>query len=184
MELNNSINKQQSPNFGMALVIEKKAQPFIEALPSAERKYLHELGKRIKGSRNDINILEDGKVSLTYRPKASEIRLVNDENREAIKAADKAKNKKLKSEATVGEKVALGWDGIKTMAKALKTSWSFGKSKFMRNLQANEVVQQFLDRADAMEARIAARIAQKDAAAKKETEKLMSEFGGKIKSKN
>lgn len=179
MELNNSINRQQSPNFGMALVIDKKAGKFIESLPSVERKYLHELGKRIKGSRNDINILEDGKVTLTYRLKASEIRLVNDENREAIKAADKAKDKKFQSEITLGEKVDMAWDGIKTLAKAAKIKMSIGKSKFMKRLQVKEAFQAQCDRADAMAERIDARLAQKDVAAKKETESLMSEFGKK-----
>ena len=178
--MNNSINRQQySPNFGMALNITKKAQPFIESLPSAERKYLHELGDRIKGSRNDINILEDGKVSLTYRPKASDIRLVNDSNREAIKAADKAKDKKFKQEMTTGEKVDMTIDGIKTIVKAAKIKLSLGKSKFMKRLQINEAFQAQCDRADAMEERITARVAQKDAAAKKDAESLISEFGEK-----
>ena len=180
MELKNSINNQQlSPNFGMALHISKKAEPFIESLPSAERKYLHDLGKRIRDSRNDINIDEMGKVSLTYRPKASEIRLVNDENREAIMAADMARNKKFKQEMTAGEKVDLTLDGIKTLAKAAKIRLSLGKSKFMKRLQINELFQAQCDKADAMEERIAARISQKDAAVKRDTQNLMSEFGEK-----
>lgn len=180
MELNNFINRQQvSPNFGMALNIKKGAEPFIKSLPAEEHKYLHELGNRIKYSRNDINILKDGKVTVTYRPKADEIRLVNDENREAIKAADKAKNKRLKQEATFGEKVDMAWDAIKTTAKCAKITWSLGKSKFMRKLQVGEALQALLDRADAMEERIASRIAEKDAAAKLDTEKLIAEFGEK-----
>ena len=179
MELNNSINKQQSPNFGMALVIDKKAGKFIESLPSVERKYLHELGNRIKGSRNDINILEDGKVTLTYRPKASEIRLVNEENREAIKAADKAKDKKFQSEITLGEQVDMAWDGIKTLAKAAKIKLSLGKSKFMKRLQVKEAFQAQCDRADAMQAVVEGRIASKEDFARKETNRLMSEFGKK-----
>ncbi len=179
MELNNSINKQQSPNFGMALVITKKAQPFIESLPIKERQYLHELGKRIKGSRNDINILEDGKVSLTYRPKASDIRLVSDGNREAIAAADKAQIKKFKNEMTFGEKVDIAVDEVKTLVKAAKIKLSAGKSKFMKRLQVNEAFQSLSDRADAMEERITARVAKKDAVAKKDTESLMAEFGEK-----
>ena len=179
MELNSSINRQQSPNFGMALVITKKAEPFIEALPAKERKYLHELGNRIKDSRNDINILEGGKVSLTYRPKSSEIRLVSDENREAIKAADIAKNKKFREEITAGEKFDMALDGIKTLAQAAKIKLSLGKSKFMKNLQVKEAFQAASDRADAMEERITARVALKDAAAKKDAESLMAEFGEK-----
>ena len=178
--MNNSINRQQySPNFGMALVITKKAQPFIESLPSAERKYLHELGNRIKGSRNDINIGEGGKISLTYRPKASDLRLVNDENRAAIEAADKAKKKKFQSEMTLGEKVDIAVDDLKTLIKAAKIKMSVGKSKFMKRLQVTEAFQASFDRADAMEAKLAARIAQKDDAAKKDVESLMAEFGEK-----
>lgn len=178
--MNNSINRQQySPNFGMSLVIAKKAEPFIESLPAKERKYLHELGKRIQGSRNDINILEDGKVSLTYRPKASDIRLVSDGNREVIDAADKAKYKKFQKEITLGEKVDIAVDDLKTLIKAAKIKMSVGKSKFMKCLQVNEAFQALSDRADAMEERIAARVAKKDAAAKKDAESLMAEFGEK-----
>ncbi|MCR5266287.1 MAG: hypothetical protein K6E29_06810 [Cyanobacteria bacterium RUI128] len=178
--MNNSINRQQySPNFGMALVITKKAEPFVESLPKKERQYLRELGKRIKGSRNDINIEENGAVSLTYKPKASEIRLVSDENREAVKAADKAKEKRFKNEMTFGEKVDMTIDDIKTLAKVAKIKLSLGKSKFMKRLQINEALQAQWDRADAMEERITARIAQKDAAAKKDAESLMAEFGEK-----
>ena len=83
--MNNSINNQQySPNFGMALVIAKKAEPFIESLPSAERKYLHELGKRIKGSRNDINILEECLEHLrTLKDTWKEIMKINKEKKNA-----------------------------------------------------------------------------------------------------
>lgn len=88
----------------MALNISKKATPFIESLSTKERQYLNELGQRIKGSRNDINIDEFGKVKLTYRPKASEIRLVNDSNREAINAEKKFKNKNVFRQIKIHER--------------------------------------------------------------------------------
>ena len=179
MELNNSINKQQSPNFGMALVITKKAQPFIEALPSAERKYLHELGKRIKGSRNDINILEDGKVSLTYRPKASEIRLVNDENRAAIEAEDKIKREKFKKELNPDEKIYKILEDFKTIKNVLKIKLFSRESKFMKRLKTAEELQKASDRDDALQIVVEKRIASKDDIAKKDAESLMAEFGEK-----
>ena len=179
MELNNSINKQQSPNFGMALVIEKKAQPFIESLPSAERKYLHELGKRIKGSRNDINILEDGKVTLTYRPKASDIRLVNDGNRAAFEAEDKIKREKFKKELNPDEKIYKILEDFKTIKNVLKIKLFSRESKFMKRLKIAEELQKASDRDDALQIVVEKRIASKDAAAKKDAESLMSEFGEK-----
>ncbi len=179
MKLNNSIDKQQSPNFGMALVIEKKAQPFIESLPAKERQYLHELGKRIKGSRNDINILEDGKVTLTYRPKASEIRLVNDENRAAIEAEDKIKREKFKKELNPDEKIYKILEDFKTIKNVLKIKLFSRESKFMKRLKTAEELQKASDRDDALQIVVEKRIASKDDIAKKETEKLMSEYGEK-----
>ena len=179
MKLNNSINKQQSPNFGMALNIAKKAQPFVESLPSEERKYLHELGKRIKDSRNDINILEDGKVSLTYRPKASEIRLVSDENRAAIEAEDKIKREKFKKELNPDEKIYKILEDFKTIKNVLKIKLFSRESKFMKRLKTAEELQKASDRDDALQIVVEKRIASKDDIAKKETEKLMSEYGEK-----
>ena len=178
--MNNSINKQQySPNFGMALVITKKAEPFIESLPSAERKYLHELGKRIKGSRNDINIGENGAISLTYKPKASDIRLVSDENRAAIEAEDKIKREKFKKELNPDEKIYKILEDFKTIKNVLKIKLFSRESKFMKRLKTAEELQKASDRDDALQIVVEKRIAQKDAAAKKDAENLMSEFGEK-----
>jgi len=175
--MNNSINNQQSPNFGMALVIAKKAEPFIESLPVKERQYLHELGNRIKGSRNDINILEGGKVSLTYRPNASEIRLVSDENRAAIEAEDKIKREKFKKELNPDEKIYKILEDFKTIKNVLKIKLFSRESKFMKRLKTAEELQKASDRDDALQIVVEKRIASKDDIAKKETEKLMSEFG-------
>ena len=178
--MNNSINQHQySPNFGMALNIAKKAQPFIESLPSEERKYLHELGKRIKDSRNDINILEDGKVSLTYRPKASEIRLVNDENRAAIEAEDKIKREKFKKELNPDEKIYKILEDFKTIKNVLKIKLFSRESKFMKRLKTAEELQKASDRDDALQIVVEKRIASKDDISKKDAESLMAEFGEK-----
>ena len=79
----------------------------------------------------------------------------------------------------MGEKVDIAVDDLKTLIKAAKIKMSIGKSKFMKRLQVNEAFQALSDRADAMEERIAARVAKKDAAAKKDAESLMAEFGEK-----
>lgn len=179
MEINNSFNRQCSPNFGMALNISKKAEPFVQSLPQKERKYLDSVGQRIKNSRNDINIGEKGDISLTYQPKASDIRLVSDENRAAIEAADKAKRKKFNQEITTGERVDKFLNDVKTLGNVLKIKLFSRESKFMKRLKVSEEWQKAFDRDDALQAQVEKRIAAKDNIAAKETENLMSKYGEK-----
>ena len=117
-----------------------------------------------------------GKVSLTYRPKVGDLKLVSNSNAAAAKAEEKAMHKKFKREMTAGEKVDMVLDEIKTLVKVAKIKLSVGKSKFMKNLQVNETIQAHLDRADAMEEKITARVTKKDIAAKKDAASLIAEF--------
>lgn len=179
MEVRNSINNQQlSPNFGMALYVKKGAEPFLESLAKGEREYVKALGQRIKGSRNNIDINECGKVSSSWTPKASDISLtMSDADRKANKAAQKLAKKKFNSEKTIGESVDMTVIQFKSLVNAAKKWCSFGKSKFMRNLQAHEELQKGYDKVDAIGEKIQERVAQKDAAAKEEAKAIIEEFG-------
>ena len=178
MEVRHSLT-QSNQNFGMALIIDKKAEPFIESLSAKERQYIRQLGERIKNSRNHINIGKGGSISLSYEPKASEIRLINESERAAIEAEDKAFEKKLNAEMTFKEKVDNAKYFIKSIFKFIKIKMSLGKSKFMRELQINEDAQKAIDRDDELTDMLKARLETKNLANKEDTQKLMSEFGDK-----
>ena len=180
MNLNVSYNQQQvSPNFGMAVKIKPKAQPFLEMLPMEERQYIRDLGNKIKKSRNHIHIGEGGKVYNSYEPKASEIRIVNPENRAEVDAERKAEAKRLKSMVTKEDRKENLKQDAKTLWNIVKIKLNPRKSKFMKDIQVAEQIQASCDRADAFDGVLRTRLAQRDAAAKADTKKLISQFGEK-----
>lgn len=183
MEIQYSMNTPKStPNFGMSMRIKPEAEQFIAGLPTKEREYLRTLGKRIAHSRNNIDIDEAGKVSNSWTPRANEMKIVADSEKEAVEAADKLRAKRIKKEMTAGEKFDLFLYNAGALARFVKHKASFWKSKFMRDLQACEEMQKVCDFSDNVHDVVAARLEIKDAMAAKDAKNIISEFGNSFSS--
>ena len=171
-----SVGTTSSPNFGMALRIDPKAEDFIKALPAKERAYLRSLGKKIANSRNNIDIIgANGNVSYSYSP--TKVLLTGTESEaEAWVKEQELFNKRVKKEVSIGEKFELVVDAIETLFKVLAIKLSFWKSKFMRSLQIGEQYVKAADFYDSVHQKAKTRLDIRDEQVAKIVEDIMKNF--------